>query len=810
MSLGKINSGVDGVAGNLLTATDGSFNSGDGFLGTAGKTIRMANGLRRTVLASPAPTASSCTVDGDAVVVEPLQPFYILGPNDNRVTPTAAELFPDLVAADCVGLKLYWETGEIATIIELDDDGYFRVDTDRTIPAGAISIENAKAYAPYEGESERRHNRMIWSMPGLSRRFAAEIPCIVDPTSNTVKLKYPVRSLQSGMDVTITGAGVGGGNLTATITLAYDNAIVLANAAITDASAEIRAAIALASATEAAALLAKSAAASTLLVAQAALVEAKASAAAAKSASELAPLDNDLLTASATASTAEATASSAVDAALAAVESSSKAWTDAQAATLAAQEAAQPINTSLVAADAQASIAGLFEDLEGDGSGIIRALKLGSWLAIYKTSGSFFLARYTGSSTSPFVFEEIKVPFEACLPEKHKHAIISMSDTAHIYAADSDFYTLDTTSKKPRIFEPFRLCGDIFFNSFSQPPDLEMETIEGTEGGSYRWSNLNPLHTYTLNTGELITGVTSYTVTALDLGWPSDYTIPWLRDYSIAHTGSRFAFNNAASKEIYFCFESQGEDSAICFDYMYGTARTTSAQWTAGGSIRRPSTQTDTTQEIWCVLGNASGGLMRYGLVAAPVVESGSVKATKPANAQTVTATSSIFTRQHIGRTIRFSGGKLFAITGWTSSAVVTVLGSGSVAGESFQIVPAIWHRDGEAYDSVLQSGLDDFGASHHEKLLNGYVVVPSSQSDNSPVAVMFRGGSNPSKAKDLQGATIASPNSKNLLKPTVLQYYIGDRLTVGGINTPFEMQERILTIVPRNSSSFGRRGNGT
>lgn len=199
---------------------------------------------------------------------------------------------------------------------------------------------------------------------------------------------------------------------------------------------------------------------------------------------------------------------------------------------------------------------------------------------------------------------------------------------------------------------------------------------------------------------------------------------------------------------------------------------------------------------------------MRYGLVEVPTIASSPTTAAKPANTQVVTASASIFTQQHIGRTLRFSSGKLFAITGFTSVTQVTVLGSGAVTNETFVILPAVWHRDGQPYDSVLQSGMDDLGSASAEKVVNAYVVVPSSQSENSPVGVMLRRGGNPATAEDFQGATIASPNRKNLLKPTMISYYVGDRLTVGGINTPFELQERILTFTPRGSQSFGRKGN--
>ncbi len=690
-----------------------------------GETIRFASGRRDVIsdLFSAEPSAAARLTELQGPDITPPQPFYLITDTANRVTPDAATLFPSQVAEDLIGMNLIWASGEVAKITSVSG-GYFYVNSDKSIPLGALTVENPEAYGLYSGPVERRHSRDIWSMPNLPRRFAAQIPCVVDPNSNAVALTWPAKSLVSGMSVLIVGAGAGGNNLTADILLAYPNSIILKDQAITDASADIAAAITAASEAESSAREAATSAAATLESAQQSLSAATATLL-------LTPDSADL-------KAAQASASASVDAALASNTAAANAYTVAQAATQTARDAAQPLTTTLVAADAEASIAGLFEDLEGDGSGITKALKFGQFLAIYKTTGSIFLARYTGSLTAPFDFTEIKVPHECCLPEKHRFTLIAPDDNTHIYAAGQDIYEFNTSMRIPRLFVPLQNCSETFFSAAGD---------------------------------------------------------------------DKFSCNNALTKEIMFCIpSSQGSDKALCYDYLYDTARTTGQAWTAGATLHRPSSQS----EVWFVGGTSLGGLMRYGMVETNPIQSLSITATKAANSSALTASSDIFTKAHIGHTIKSSSGKYFAITGYTSATQVTVIGSGSITAESFTIVPFVWHRDGEDYDSILRSGLDDFGSAHYEKLMNSYVLIPSSKSANTAVSIAFRAGENPATARISQSALMASPNTKNLLKPTVLAYYLGDQLTISGSHNPFELQERVVTVVPRMSGSFGRRGNGT
>jgi hypothetical protein len=805
----KVNSGVDGVAGNKITATNSTFNGGAGFVGLDGRMIRMANGLKRVIASSPAPTPTTATLIGAATVCEPNQPFYILASEDTKLTVSLETLFPgvftetltlaqsggrwedgpsftkiidagktyrftignatsieyykpgDLLPTTltasgdfytevgiveifgpflatwngkieridhpAVGLKLLWDSGEIATIRRVEG-GFAYVLSDSQIASGPLAIENPAAYAAFTNNAfiERIQSRAIWSMPNLPRRWAATYPCLVDPTTNLVRLKYPMKSLTAGMDILMVGAGAGGGNLTAPILFAFANQILLADAAVTNAAALIQQTITDAVAAEATTLAFKLATSSTLSLAQQALDKARTESA----------LDDD----NADLKKAEADASAAADIAQVAYDAAVKAYDTAVAATITAKESLQPIEATIVAADAEASIAGLFDDLEGDGSAIVRALKLGGFLAVYKTSGSFFLGRYTGNVSAPFLFDEVKVPIEACMPLKYKHAIISLSDVAHIYAAESDFYIFDTTSRLPRLFEPLRFCKSIFFNS---------------------------------------------------------------------DPAGAFACNNAVTKEVMFCVPSSSKpDKAICYDIIEGKARTTSVRWHAGATLRRPKTSNSSPSEVWFV-GAHDAGLMRYGKLAAEEVSSASILATKPANTDVVTATGAIFTTDHIGRSIRTTSGKLFAISGYTSATQVTVIGSGSFTAEAFVITPSVWHRDGAAYDSVMQSGMDDFGSAHAEKVLNEYVILLSSESPNTPVLVQFLGGVKAASPAVIQSATITSPQDMGLLKPTLVQYYIGVALTVSGMNNPFELAGQIFNIVPVNSRSWGRKGNG-
>ena len=216
-----VNSGVAGEPGNTITATSDTFNDSKGFVGAEGWQVRMANGLNRIIVSVASPTVA--TLDGAAEVAEPDMPFWLPMPDDSdfylqSLRPDALLAAAGLTdASRLIGLRLFWGGGDVRVITHISGENIV-VDQDGGIPPGPCRMENPAAYAAFTDAShiDRFHWRLIWSMPQQPRRFGAVIPCTIAPTSNTIALKYPVRSIENGQEILIVGVGNGGGNLTAT------------------------------------------------------------------------------------------------------------------------------------------------------------------------------------------------------------------------------------------------------------------------------------------------------------------------------------------------------------------------------------------------------------------------------------------------------------------------------------------------------------------------------------------------------------------------------------------------------------------
>lgn len=112
-----------------------------------------------------------------------------------------------------------------------------------------------------------------------------------------------------------------------------------------------------------------------------------------------------------------------------------------------------------------------FEDLQGDGSGILRMLGLSGALIIYKDT-SIFMAQYTGDVAKPFDFIELEIPKTMSL--FYRWTAISVGGQYHIYAGRNAFYRFDLTSRVPQLITDFEVCSDIFF---SQATLAQMELI---------------------------------------------------------------------------------------------------------------------------------------------------------------------------------------------------------------------------------------------------------------------------------------------------------------------------------------------
>jgi hypothetical protein len=459
-------------------------------------------------------------------------------------------------------------------------------------------------------------------------------------------------------------------------------------------------------------------------------------------------------------------------------------------------------------------------------------------LVFYKDTNELYLGRYTGNTTEPFRYERIEeIPPASVI--SHKHTLINVNGQYHIYAGHSQFWMFDLTNRIPTEFEPFQNCqADWFSNSKVNSviaPDIETNETDAIAGQHmtqtiYTWSGLDPNTTYQLALGAkyaltevegfpregkleepstiTITGVSSYALTIRQAVTPptSETTedIPSFEydgaELSGLQETNLFTAHNPVTHEIFAC----GNNLVLRFDYRFGTVSTSQMNLSAMGYALKPESSTTLRQNQWVLFGMQNGYVMRYGKEAIDDESSGSITATVSGN--TATASAAIFKADHAGRSIKFADGTVFAVLAVVDATHATVLSGRKTASQRFSIIPAIYHRDEESYDSIMASGLSSFGKSRNEKLWNEYTLILASQSPNASVAVDFRSGRNPGEDAVEQSTVIPRARTENMVQPTIQANYIGDRLTVAGVNNPVEIAERIFSVQGIGTGNVLRR----
>jgi hypothetical protein len=379
------------------------------------------------------------------------------------------------------------------------------------------------------------------------------------------------------------------------------------------------------------------------------------------------------------------------------------------------------------------------EDLQGDGSGIIRMLPLrAETLVVYKDS-QIFLGRYYGGDgeTDPvFTFRQVAERTEKSL--YYRWTVIEVNELYHVYAGRNAFYKFDLTNQVPEEIPLAEAVSDLFFDHANLDDDDRI-----------------------------------------------------------------YAAFNALTSEVMWFLPSEDTDQSIVVDTISQTVSTSDEYLSAAASVKRPLSGIELINEDWFLFGTEDGQVLQYGLVTGHDLKSGAITATQAG--AVVTASAAIFTKEHIGRTIQYSDGTLVAVTGWTSTTKVTVNVSQTKAtGMTFTVLPAIWHRDGEEYDSVLQGGLLDFGDPNSEKAFAGYVLLLAGQSPHTEVNVSFQGCRSPSEGASVLASTTITP-PETMVPLYLMQNYIQDKLTVSGHNNPIRLVGRVFQVRGVNTMSFNR-----
>lgn len=403
-------------------------------------------------------------------------------------------------------------------------------------------------------------------------------------------------------------------------------------------------------------------------------------------------------------------------------------------------------NALVQAFDATGSNVG-FIDLQDDGSGIIGMLDLGGNLIVYKDTSIFF-GQYTGASGAPFNFSGTSL-YRGSKTLYFRNTLISVSNNGqqfHVFAGRTSFYRYDLVYQQPIEIQSLEVCKDIFFDNASLPDSTD------------------PIGT--------------------------------------------FAADNPITKEIFFCFpESVGQDQALRYDYFTGEASSTTASYTAAAAVKRPETglQVGVTED-WFIMGTATGQVLRYGLSSADPVKSGAVTITQLGNL--ITASAPFFTPESvIGWSIQFPDLSVSTVLSYVNPTQITVRSSAARAATSFRLIPSLWHRLGQPYESDIQSGLDDFRNDSGEKDLESWSIAISSKSPSTPFLFTIYGGINPSDDPiSLATNTFTDPKVESTVGMLFLQNYFADRITVNGLDNPLEFIERGFNIAGVDSKDFVRR----
>lgn len=326
---------------------------------------------------------------------------------------------------------------------------------------------------------------------------------------------------------------------------------------------------------------------------------------------------------------------------------------------------ATTVNQPVARSDASGSISG-FDDLQDDGSAIVKGLSLRGTMVVYKDT-SIFLDRFTGNALNPFdprrVYQGSKTPF-------YRDTVIDVDGEFHVYAGRNAFYRFDLVAQVPKEFLPLERCSDIFYSQ---------ATLEDA--------------------------------------------------------GLIFAWNNVLTKEVFVCFPSDSADKGLCYDYQYGTCRTTGAAFTAGASIKKPQfgLALGVIQD-WAVMGNEDGAVMRFGRSDTPDAE-------------------------------------------WGGREVLIL-------------------RNGSGYESRLKSGL--YGDRFHETTITEWMAELASQAYPNATACTLNlyGYRNAAEAPVLLlTKALPTPHRGNLVPMMYRRHFFQDEIVVTGSNNPFRLAARTIAI---------------
>lgn len=402
------------------------------------------------------------------------------------------------------------------------------------------------------------------------------------------------------------------------------------------------------------------------------------------------------------------------------------------------------VDTPIQAADAEGSMVSYF-DLQDDSSAIVKAMPLGGVLVIHKET-SIFTGRYTGVASSPMAYDRVYPGGET-----------RGSSGAACYFRN----TLINVTQSGQTFQMY-----------------------AGRNAWYRFDLVNR---------------TPIQIEAFDVAGNLFFD-----QASIEDTESIFTADNPITNEIAIVFPSRTQDKMLRYDYDMGTLSTSSMEVTAACSVLKPVAGIpDKPVPDWFVMALPGGSLVRYGALNMPELSgSGSKVGT------TVHSLADLFTPDHVGYSLIFGSGSIYPILEYVDARTVTVADSmDAFATTDFRLVPSVWSRSGDEYESTIESGLDAMGDSMREKQVERYVPELATQSLDTPIKIDLLAARNISEGPTVVGTrTLNLPTQRNLVTCNMSRLYIGDRLTVAGKDNPIELISRTWMMAGVNTKGFSRR----
>lgn len=114
-----------------------------------------------------------------------------------------------------------------------------------------------------------------------------------------------------------------------------------------------------------------------------------------------------------------------------------------------------------------------FQDLQDNGSGILRMVRLQERIVVFKES-NLFVGRYTGLVAAPMDFARVVVPHGRDL--HFRHAVVNVQDSQLFYVGRADVFSFDLTSRRPTPVASADLVSNLFFD-YADPSEAGVERI---------------------------------------------------------------------------------------------------------------------------------------------------------------------------------------------------------------------------------------------------------------------------------------------------------------------------------------------